>query len=167
MRGSSVQVASRIGGSADLYQRSGHLPTNSINFVTCHDGFTLNDLVSYNRKHNEANGEGNRDGIDENLSWNCGVEGETRRSAHRGVPRAQIKNFFAILLLSEGVPMILAGDECGGPSRATITPTARTTRGVGSTGIASIGTPPCCVSSSSSSHFGRSTPISWTPRRMI
>ena len=81
-------VASRIAGSADIYEADGELPINSVNFITCHDGFTLNDLVSYNGKHNEANGEGNRDGIDDNLSWNCGVEGATDDAGHRGAPRA-------------------------------------------------------------------------------
>ena len=81
-------VASRMTGSADLYQASGHLPINSVNFITCHDGFTLNDLVSYNEKHNEANGEGNNDGANDNNSWNCGVEGPTDDPGHRGVPRA-------------------------------------------------------------------------------
>ncbi|MBF2007944.1 MAG: glycogen debranching protein GlgX [Chlorogloeopsis fritschii C42_A2020_084] len=104
-------VASRIGGSADIYQSSGHLPINSINFITCHDGFTLNDLVSYNYKHNEANGEDNRDGINDNLSWNCGVEGETGDRWVEDLRDRQVKNFAAILLLSQGVPMILAGDE--------------------------------------------------------
>ena len=104
-------VAWRFAGSADLYETSGHLPINSINFITCHDGFTLNDLVSYNDKHNEANGEDNRDGINENLSWNCGFEGETENPEIDAFRRRQIKNFAAILLLSLGVPMILAGDE--------------------------------------------------------
>lgn len=104
-------VASRIAGSADLYQASGHLPINSVNFITCHDGFTLNDLVSYNDKHNEANGEDNRDGINDNLSWNCGVEGETENLEIDALRRRQIKNFTAILLLCQGVPMIMAGDE--------------------------------------------------------
>ena len=104
-------VASRIAGSADLYQASGHAPINSVNFVACHDGFTLNDLVSYNHKHNEANGEHNRDGLDENLSWNCGVEGDTDNSRVDALRRRQIKNFTAILMLSRGVPMFVAGDE--------------------------------------------------------
>jgi glycogen operon protein len=104
-------VASRIAGSADLYQASGHLPINSINFVTCHDGFTLNDLVSYNFKHNEANGEDNRDGINDNLSWNSGVEGESDDPAVEALRGRQIRNFAAILLLAQGVPMILSGDE--------------------------------------------------------
>jgi isoamylase len=104
-------VAARIAGSADLYQSSGHLPINSVNFITCHDGFTLNDLVSYNYKHNEANGEGNRDGINDNLSWNCGFEGETDDLYVEALREKQVKNFAAILLLSQGVPMITAGDE--------------------------------------------------------
>lgn len=104
-------VASRIAGSADLYQWRGHYPINSINFITCHDGFTLNDLVSYDQKHNQANGEENRDGADENLSWNYGVEGETDDPEIETLRERQIKNFATILLLSRGVPMILAGDE--------------------------------------------------------
>ena len=104
-------VASRIAGSADIYQRSEHLPQNSINFICCHDGFTLNDLVSYNGKHNEANGEGNRDGADDNMSWNCGVEGPTDDASVEAMRNRQVKNFAAILFLSEGVPMIRAGDE--------------------------------------------------------
>jgi glycogen operon protein len=104
-------VASRIAGSADIYQASGHLPINSINFVTCHDGFTLNDLVSYNGKHNAANGEGNADGINDNLSWNCGVEGETEDPATEVLRERQIKNFATLLMLAQGVPMLVAGDE--------------------------------------------------------
>jgi isoamylase len=104
-------VASRLGGSSDLYQGQGKLPINSINFITCHDGFTLNDLVSYNTKHNEANGEGNRDGINDNLSWNCGEEGESLDPAVEALRERQIKNFAAILMLSRGVPMLVAGDE--------------------------------------------------------
>lgn len=105
------RMASVIAGSADIYQVNRELPTNSINFVTAHDGFTLNDLVSYNQKHNEANGENNRDGIDNNLSWNCGIEGETDNSEVEALRRRQIKNFAAILFLSQGVPMFVAGDE--------------------------------------------------------
>jgi isoamylase len=104
-------IASRLGGSADIYQLRGQTPENSVNFVTVHDGFTLNDLVSYNEKHNEANGEGNRDGINENLSWNCGVEGPSDDPAIEALRIRQIKNFFTILLLSRGVPMLLGGDE--------------------------------------------------------
>ena len=104
-------VASRIAGSADIYQAGGRFPINSINFVTAHDGFTLNDLVSYNGKHNEANGEGNRDGVNDNLSWNCGVEGETNDPEVERLRRRQIRNFATILLLSQGVPMFVMGDE--------------------------------------------------------
>jgi isoamylase len=104
-------VAARLAGSADIYQASGHLPLNSINFITCHDGFGLNDLVSYNEKHNLANGESNRDGINENLSWNCGAEGPTDDPAVDALRERQIKNFAALLLLGQGVPMIRAGDE--------------------------------------------------------
>ena len=105
------QVADAIGGSAALYQARDGKPTNSINFVNCHDGFTLNDLVSYNSKHNEANGEGNNDGINDNLSWNCGVEGETNDPTINKLREQQIRNFATILLLSRGVPMFVAGDE--------------------------------------------------------
>jgi glycogen operon protein len=104
-------LATRICGSSDLYQASGRGPMHSVNFVTCHDGFTLWDLVSYNRKHNEANGEENRDGMDENFSSNCGIEGPTRDSAILEFRRRQTKNLMATLLLSQGVPMLLAGDE--------------------------------------------------------
>ena len=104
-------IAVRLGGSPDIYQARGQLPQNSVNFITVHDGFTLNDLVSYNDKHNEANGEGNRDGIDSNFSWNCGVEGPTTDRAVESLRVRQIKNFFTILMLSRGVPMMLSGDE--------------------------------------------------------
>jgi glycogen operon protein len=104
-------VANRMAGSSDLYQSHGHLPLNSINFITAHDGFTLNDLVSYNDKHNQANGEGNQDGINDNLSWNCGVEGETTSVEVEKLRERQVKNFATILLLSQGVPMFVMGDE--------------------------------------------------------
>ncbi|PTR10045.1 glycogen operon protein [Nitrosospira sp. Nsp5] len=104
-------VATRLGGSADLYAAGGRCPTNSINFITCHDGFTLYDLVSYNGKHNEANGEDNRDGTNDNLSWNCGAEGDTGDAAVLTLRRRQAKNLMALLMLSRGVPMLLAGDE--------------------------------------------------------
>jgi glycogen operon protein len=110
-RGIIGQVATCIGGSSDLYAHDGRLPENSINFITCHDGFTLRDLVSYNYKHNEANGEDNRDGTNDNLSWNCGVEGETDDPAVIRLRWRQAKNFIAILMISRGVPMLLAGDE--------------------------------------------------------
>lgn len=105
------EVATRIGGSSDLYQHMHRLPISSINFVTCHDGFTLIDLFSYHQKRNQANGENNRDGCNNNISFNCGVEGETDNPAILAMRRKQVKNVFAILLVSQGVPMLLAGDE--------------------------------------------------------
>jgi glycogen operon protein len=105
--------ASRISGSADLYQEDGREPFASINFVTAHDGFTLRDLVSYNEKHNEANLEDNRDGSDDNRSWNCGVEGETDDPAVLALRARQRRNFLVTLLLSQGTPMVLGGDEIG------------------------------------------------------
>jgi glycogen operon protein len=106
-----AEFASRLTGSSDLYQDDGRRPLASINFVTCHDGFTLRDLVSYNHKHNEANGEDNRDGESHNRSWNCGAEGETDDEAVRELRARQMRNFIATLLLSQGVPMISHGDE--------------------------------------------------------
>ncbi|MCX7622088.1 MAG: hypothetical protein N2037_14775, partial [Acidimicrobiales bacterium] len=105
------ELATRIAGSSDMYEGRHRLPTNSINFVTCHDGFTLYDLVSYNRKHNEANGENNRDGHDHNLSWNCGWEGPTDDPDILRLRCRQTRNFMALLMLSQGVPMLLSGDE--------------------------------------------------------
>jgi isoamylase len=107
------EFASRLMGSSDLYQGDGRRPSASVNFVTAHDGFTLRDLVSYNEKHNEANGEDNRDGESHNRSWNCGVEGETDDPAVNQLRRRQQRNLLATLLLAQGVPMILAGDEMG------------------------------------------------------
>ncbi|SNS22951.1 glycogen operon protein [Geodermatophilus pulveris] len=107
------EFASRITGSADLYQHSGRRPMASINFVTAHDGFTLDDLVSYSEKHNEANGEGNNDGESHNRSWNCGVEGETTDKEVLTLRARQRRNFLATLMLSQGVPMLLHGDELG------------------------------------------------------
>ncbi|WP_403025413.1 glycogen debranching protein GlgX [Salinibacterium sp. GXW1014] len=107
------EFASRITGSADLYEHSGRRPVASINFVTAHDGFTLADLVSYNEKHNEANGEDNNDGESHNRSWNCGVEGPTDDPEVLGLRARQQRNFLATLLLSQGVPMISHGDEMG------------------------------------------------------
>ena len=104
--------ATRLAGSSDLYQQGGRRPYHSINFITSHDGFSLNDLVSYANKHNEANGEGNRDGDNNSYSANYGVEGPTRRKAIRQLRARQIKNMLGTLLISQGVPMILAGDEC-------------------------------------------------------
>jgi isoamylase len=103
--------ASRICGSADIYTNSGKGPEGSINFVTCHDGFTLNDLVSYRDKHNEANGENNHDGCNENFSENCGAEGATADAGIEALRKKQIKNFLLTLMISRGVPMLLGGDE--------------------------------------------------------
>jgi isoamylase len=111
--GQAAGLAYRLTGSSDLYGRGGRRPYASINFVTAHDGFTLRDLVSYNDKHNEANGEGNRDGHDHNLSWNHGAEGPTDDPAIAALRERQSRNFLATLLLSQGVPMILYGDEVG------------------------------------------------------
>jgi len=105
------RLANRYLASPDVYSHKGREPEHSINFVTCHDGFTLNDLVSYNQKHNEANGEGNRDGHDHNISWNCGIEGPTHDPAIEQLRNRQVKNFFTITLLALGVPMLLMGDE--------------------------------------------------------
>ena len=105
------RFASRICGSADIYSASGKGPESSINFITCHDGFTLNDLVSYRNKHNEANGENNRDGTNANFSDNYGVEGETVDRGIETIRKRQIKNFLLTLLMSRGVPMLLGGDE--------------------------------------------------------
>ncbi len=107
------EFASRLSGSSDLYETSGRRPVASINFVTCHDGFTLADLVSYDRKHNEANGEGGVDGSDDNRSWNCGAEGPTADAAVLDLRSRQQRNFLATLFCSQGVPMLLAGDELG------------------------------------------------------
>lgn len=105
--------ATRICGSKDLYGDDGRMPYHSINFITAHDGFTLNDLVSYNHKHNEENGENNADGSNDNDSWNCGVEGETEDQVILDIRKRQIKNFYLTLLVSQGVPMLLMGDEYG------------------------------------------------------
>ncbi len=107
------EVAWRLGGSADLYERSGRRPSASINFVTAHDGFTLHDLVSYDSKHNEANGDENRDGADDNNSWNCGAEGPTEDADILELRQRQMRNFICTLFLSQGVPMLLSGDEIG------------------------------------------------------
>ncbi len=110
-------LASRLAGSSDLYEASGRKPYHSINFVTCHDGFTLADLVAYNTKHNEANGEQNRDGTGENFSWNCGVEGPTSDPQVLALRSQQTRNFLTILFLAQGTPMLLAGDEMGRTQR--------------------------------------------------
>ncbi|MEV5977049.1 glycogen debranching protein GlgX [Streptomyces sp. NPDC052114] len=109
----------RLSGSSDLYAWGGRRPYASVNFVTAHDGFTLRDLVSYERKHNEANGEGNRDGSDDNRSWNCGAEGESDDEAVGALRRRQLRNLMTTLLLSTGVPMLVAGDEMGRTQRGS------------------------------------------------
>ena len=109
--GTIGEFASRLTGSSDLYQQDGKRPYASINFITAHDGFTLNDLVTYNEKHNEANGEGNLDGDTNNNSWNCGVEGPTNDEGINALRRRQMRNFLATLFLSQGVPMLAGGDE--------------------------------------------------------
>jgi glycogen operon protein len=111
------EVASRLAGSSDMYADDGRSPYASVNFITAHDGFTLRDLVSYNEKHNEANGEDNRDGSDNNRSWNCGVEGETDDPEIVALRKKQAANLMATLCLSTGVPMLTAGDERGRTQR--------------------------------------------------
>ncbi len=104
-------LARRLTGSPDIYGKDAREPEQSINFITVHDGFTLNDLVSYNEKHNAANGEANRDGSNDNFSWNCGVEGPTDDPAVETLRNRQVKNFFALLLVAVGSPLIQMGDE--------------------------------------------------------
>jgi isoamylase len=111
--GAASELATRFCGSSDLYEHGGRRPHASINFVTCHDGFSLHDLVSYDSKHNEANGEENRDGESHNASWNCGVEGPTQDPEVLALREKQKRNLLATLLLSQGVPMMLMGDELG------------------------------------------------------
>jgi glycogen operon protein len=112
--GSAIgELAERLTGSSDLYEATGRRPFASINFVTCHDGFTVADLVSYNEKHNDANGEDGHDGTDDNRSWNCGAEGPTDDPEVLALRRQQVRNFLATLMLSQGVPMLLGGDELG------------------------------------------------------
>jgi isoamylase len=110
-RGQASDVGWRLTGSADLYGDDGRSAYNSVNFITCHDGFTLYDLVSYDRKHNERNGEDNRDGANDNHSWNCGVEGETADPAVTSLRRRLIRNHICHLLFASGTPMMLGGDE--------------------------------------------------------
>ena len=115
--GQAAELGYRLSGSSDLYEGGGRRPHASINFVTAHDGFTLHDLVSYNHKHNDANGEDNRDGTDDNLSWNCGVEGPTTKPSIVALRERQKRNMLATLLLSQGVPMLCGGDEMGRTQR--------------------------------------------------
>jgi len=109
----AAALAPRLCASPDVFNNHGRQPWASVNFITAHDGFTLNDLVSYNEKHNDANGEGNRDGHSHNRSWNHGAEGATDDEGVRGLRKRQMKNMLATLLLSQGTPMLLAGDERG------------------------------------------------------
>jgi glycogen operon protein len=111
--GTARAIAFRLTGSPDIYEQEQREAEQSINFVTCHDGFTLNDLVSFNSKHNEANGEGNRDGADHNLSWNCGIEGPHAHPEVERLRRRQVKNLLTLTLLAIGTPMLLMGDEVG------------------------------------------------------
>jgi len=115
--GQMAELAYRLTGSSDLYSTSGRRPFASVNFVTAHDGFTLHDLVSYNDKHNEANGENNQDGTNDNDSWNCGVEGPTNDPTILGLRERQKRNFLTLLFLSQGVPMLCGGDEIGRTQR--------------------------------------------------
>ena len=132
--GKAWAVGQRLLGSPDIYEHLGREPQKTINFVTCHDGFTLNDVVSYDRKHNEANGEDNRDGNANNVSWNGGVEGPTDDPAIEALRARQVRNLLALELLAVGVPMLTMGDEVRRTQRATTTATARTASCAGSTG---------------------------------
>ncbi len=107
------RLATRIAGSSDLYQDGSRGPLNSINFITCHDGFTLYDLVSYNHKHNHQNGEQNNDGENHNLSWNSGFEGSPAAARFERLRRRRIRSCIALLMFSQGIPMLCAGDELG------------------------------------------------------
>jgi isoamylase len=116
-RGTVSKLATRLLGSPDIYGHEEREPEQSVNFITCHDGFTLNDLVSYNEKHNEENGENNRDGMNDNLSWNCGAEGPTNDPNVEALRTRQIKNFLTLNILAMGTPMLLMGDEAGRTQR--------------------------------------------------
>ena len=138
--GTLGELALRLTGSGDIYASDRRAPTASINFVTAHDGFTLADLTAYNEKHNEANGEDNKDGESNNRSWNCGVEGATDDPEVLELRERQRRNFLGTLLLSAGVPMMLGGDEIGRAKTATTMLTARTTKCRGTTGTTSTRT---------------------------
>lgn len=120
--GTIEAMMARVTGSADVLPPLENLPFHSVNFVTCHDGFTLRDLVSYDRKHNDENGEGGRDGADQNWSWNCGIEGPTEDPDILALRRRQVRNFLTLLLLSHGTPMLHMGDECGHTRRGNNNP---------------------------------------------
>ena len=132
--GQVAELAYRLTGSSDLYSRSGRRPYASINFVTAHDGFTLHDLVSYNHKHNEANGEQNRDGTDDNLSWNCGVEGPTANPQSSNSGSGSSATSWLCCCCRKACRCSAGATKSAGRSRATTTPTARTTSSVGSIG---------------------------------
>ena len=146
-QGTAAAVAKRICGSLDLYGDTSRHPHHSVNFITSHDGFTLCDLVSYNEKHNDANGENSRDGWSECLSYNCGHEGPTTSTKINALRHRQMKNFLTLLFLSQGVPAI-ATRAMKSPARrrATTTPIARTTRSPGWIGAWRKRTPGCCAS---------------------
>jgi glycogen operon protein len=145
--GSIEGFADRLIGSPSLYGHKQGGPEESVNFVTCHDGFTLNDLVSYERKHNEANGEDNRDGADDNRSWNCGVEGPTEDPDIEKLRTRQVKNFFTVTMHVPRDALILMGDERSQRRAATTTPIVRITRPAGSTGRCSPKNGPTCTGS--------------------
>jgi isoamylase len=160
--GTLGELASRLSGSSDLYAHNGRRPSASLNFITAHDGFTLRDLVSYNQKHNEANGEENRDGTNNNNSWNCGSEGPTDDRAINALRLQQQRNFLATLLLSQGVPMLLAGDEFGHSARhkmATTMRIARIRRLPGSTGISLRNSALCSTSFEISCTYAKRSPF--------
>jgi len=148
-------LATRLTGSADLYGNSNRRPNASINFVTCHDGFTLRDLVSYDRKHNEANGEQNNDGTDDNRSWNCGAEGATDDATVLALRARQSRALLGTLLLSLGVPMILGGDEMGRTQQGNNNGYCQDNEITCSTGVRS--TRVCWPSRAISSPFGGAT----------
>ena len=141
--GMAGELATRLCGSADLYEGSGRNPRHSLNFITCHDGFTLHDLVSYNNKHNEQNGEGNRDGMNENFSWNCGIEGTTSDPDTLRLRRQQAKNLMTTLMLSQAACRCCTASatSSSAASAATTTPGVRTTSSPGSTGGSRTRTP--------------------------
>ena len=159
-----ADLADAISGSFRVFSQFDRDPMRSVNFITAHDGFTLNDLVSYDEKHNQANGEDNRDGNNHNQndSWNCGAEGPIDDPQVEALRNRQLRNFVTILLLSQGRPMFLMGDEVRRPSKATTTPTARTTRSVGLIGAWLTPTVICCALSAVCSVFVRAASFSAT-----
>jgi len=144
--GNRCELRERIAGSRDLYRERNRPAAQSINFVTCHDGFTLNDLVSFDAKHNEANREANRDGTDNNHSWNCGVEGPTDSAAIHRLRMQQTRNLLALNLLSVGTPMMLMGDEVCRTQLGNNNAYCKTTQPAGSTGVCVTPMQTCCAS---------------------